>query len=195
MKKGESAWKKSDDIVLCERKDKRDVLTISNKHSVEMVPVPNKRGHLTTKPNIVRDYNNGMSEVDRFDQMLSYYQGLRNSIRWYEKIGVDFRNIFLHNSFYLTKQKYPGSFKISLLEYCTIVSNWSLQSRCFRIAQIWKSLSKIDWCQWKEDKSLFKMQSLLSESDPSRNKIPRWKMWWYACIICCSLLFRISQCI
>ena len=83
LKKGESAWKKSDDIVLCERKDKRDVLTISNKHSVEMVPVPNKRGQLTTKPNIVRDYNNGMSEVDRFDQMLSYYQGLRNSIRWY----------------------------------------------------------------------------------------------------------------
>ena len=40
---------------------------MSNKQSVEMVPVTNKRGQLTTKPNTVRDYNNGMSGVDRFD--------------------------------------------------------------------------------------------------------------------------------
>ena len=90
---------------------------MSNKQSVEMVPVTNKRGQLTTKPNTVRDYNNGMSGVDRFDQMLSYYQGLRKCIRWYKKIGVHFLDIFLHNSFYLTKQQQPGSFKISLLEY------------------------------------------------------------------------------
>ena len=37
-------------------------------------------GQLTTKPNTVRDYSNGMSGVDRSDQMLSYYQGLRNCI-------------------------------------------------------------------------------------------------------------------
>ena len=90
---------------------------MSNKQSVEMVPVTNKRGQLTTKPNTVRDYNNGMLGVDRFDQMLSYYQGLRKCIRWYKKIGVHFLDIFLRNSFYLTKQQYPGSFKISLLEY------------------------------------------------------------------------------
>ena len=82
-----------------------------------MVPVTNKRGQLTTKPNTVRDYNNGMLGVDRFDQMLSYYQGLRKCIRWYKKIGVHFLDIFLRNLFCLTKQQYPGSFKISLLEY------------------------------------------------------------------------------
>ena len=52
--------------------------------------------------------------------MLLYYQGLRKYIRWYKKIGAHFLDIFLHNSFYLTKQQYPGSFKIPLLEYRTI---------------------------------------------------------------------------
>ena len=77
-------------------------------------------GQLTTKPNTVRDYSNGMSRVDRSDQMLSYYQGLRNCIWWYKKIWVHFLDTFLYNSFYLAKQQYPESFKIPLLEYGTI---------------------------------------------------------------------------
>ena len=72
LKKGEFVCKRSDDVVVCKWKNKRGVLTISNKHNVGIVPVPNKRGQLTTKPNIVRDYNNGMSGVDRSDQILSY---------------------------------------------------------------------------------------------------------------------------
>ena len=45
-------------------------------------------------------------------------QGIEKCIEWYQKIGVHFLDIFFHNLFYLTKQKYPGSFTISLLEYC-----------------------------------------------------------------------------
>ena len=97
-------WKRSNDAVVCKWNNKRDVVTISNRHSVEMVPVPNKHGQLTTKPNTVRDYNNGMSGVDWSDQMFSYYQRLRKFIQWYKKIGVHFLDIFFHNSFYLTKQ-------------------------------------------------------------------------------------------
>ena len=82
-----------------------------------MVPLPNKYGHPDTKPNIVHDYNNGMPWVDWSDQMLSYYQGLRRCIQWYKKIGLHILDIFLHNSFNLTKQQRPGSFKIPLLEY------------------------------------------------------------------------------
>ena len=80
----------------------------------------NKSGQLTTKPNIICDYNNCMSGVGWFDQVLSYYQGLRKCIWWYKKIGVHFLDIFLHNSFYLTKWQYHGSFKIPLLEYLTM---------------------------------------------------------------------------
>ena len=46
-----------------------------------MVEVRNRKGKVMIKPNIVRDYNAGMSGVDRSDQMLSYYSALRKTIR------------------------------------------------------------------------------------------------------------------
>ena len=49
----------------------------------EMVKVSNRRGNEKMKPNIVRDYNNSMSGIDRSDQMLSYHSGLRKTLRWY----------------------------------------------------------------------------------------------------------------
>ena len=52
LKKGESVLKRSDDVVVCQWKNKHDVLTISNKHSVELVPVPNKRGSSPLSPTL-----------------------------------------------------------------------------------------------------------------------------------------------
>ena len=56
LKKGEVEWKRRETVVVSKWKDKRDVLTISNKHKLELVPVKNKRGEVRMKPNIVRDY-------------------------------------------------------------------------------------------------------------------------------------------
>ena len=101
LKKGEVEWKRRETVVVSKWKDKRDVLTISNKHKLELVPVKNKKGEVRMKPNIVRDYNNGMSGIDRSDQMLPYYQGLWKSVWWYKKIGFHFIKMFVHNLFYL----------------------------------------------------------------------------------------------
>ena len=79
--KGKMIWRRAGTVSVCKWKDRRDVLTISNKHSVEMVEVKNKRGQVREKPNIVRDCNDGMAGIDRSDQMLSYYSGLRKSVR------------------------------------------------------------------------------------------------------------------
>ena len=60
--------------IVCKWEDKKDV--ISNKHKAELVRVTNRRGEEKMEPNIVADYNLGMSDIDRSDQMLHYYQGL-----------------------------------------------------------------------------------------------------------------------
>ena len=65
-------WRRSDEVVVCKWKDKRDVLTITNMHQREIVDVTNTNGKVAKKPNIIRDYNNGMLGVDRSDQMLAY---------------------------------------------------------------------------------------------------------------------------
>ena len=52
---------------------KSGVLKISNKQKTKLVSVTNRRGKEKIKPNIVADYNLGMSGIDRSDQTLSYY--------------------------------------------------------------------------------------------------------------------------
>ena len=65
LKKGEMKWLSLGDVTVAKWKDKRDVRVISNAHTPEMVAVSNQRGVVRQKPNIVRDYNQGMSGIDR----------------------------------------------------------------------------------------------------------------------------------
>ena len=43
LKKGEAEWQRHETVVVSIWKDKRDVLSISNKHKLELNPVKNKR--------------------------------------------------------------------------------------------------------------------------------------------------------
>ena len=116
LKKGEVISRSREGIVVSKWKDKRDVLMISNMHEVKMVEVANKRGE-----NMVRDYNNGMSGVDRSDQMVSYYDCLRKTTRWYKKLALHIFYIFVFNAFCLNS-KY-GTVKLPrLLKFRAIVT-------------------------------------------------------------------------
>ena len=61
---------------VCKWKDCRNILTISYKHSVEMIEVKNKCSQVCQKPNIECDYNDDMTGSNKSDQMLSYFSGL-----------------------------------------------------------------------------------------------------------------------
>ena len=74
LKKGEVTWESNEEVSVWKWKDKRDVLTITNAHVPEMGDVTNRNGKTKKKPNLVRDYNNGMPGIDRSDQMLSYLE-------------------------------------------------------------------------------------------------------------------------
>ena len=108
LKKGEMAWAQSDNVVVIKWKDKRDVHTISNARSPEIVHTTNRRGKELMKPNVIRDYNANMSGIDHSDQMMAYHSGLRKTVRWYKKVGIHILEILLTNAHYLYK-KYLGS--------------------------------------------------------------------------------------
>ena len=109
-------------MVVSKWKGTGDVLTISNKHKLELVPVSNKRDEVKMKPNNVRDFNNTISGIYHSDQMLFYYHGLRNSVRWYTEIWFHFMKMLMHNSFYLFKQAKTQK-KINLIDFCADVVN------------------------------------------------------------------------
>ncbi|XP_017796976.1 PREDICTED: piggyBac transposable element-derived protein 4-like [Habropoda laboriosa] len=74
-----------DGLTVLKWKDKRDVLLLSTKHSDETVVI-RKMGYDCVKPKIVIDYNEGKSYVDVSDQMSSYCNPLRKSVKWYKKL-------------------------------------------------------------------------------------------------------------
>ena len=95
LQKCKIIWSRAGTVSVCKWKNCQGVLTISDKHSVEFVEMKNKCGQVREKPNIVRDYNDGMTGIDRFDQMLSYYSYFQKSVGWYKKIGYYYVEIFV----------------------------------------------------------------------------------------------------
>lgn len=114
LKKGQMVWRSKGDVSVSKWKDKRDVLMISNSHVPKMISATNRKGKEKQKPNMVKDYNDSMSGIDRSDQILSYHSGLRKTLRWYKKAGVHIMEMFLTNSFYLY-QKYSSNKEFSHL--------------------------------------------------------------------------------
>ena len=97
-------WQSKDDVSVAKWKDKRPVLMKSNAHVPNLTNVTNRRGQEKQKPNLVKDYSDCMSGVDRSDQMMSYHSGLRKTVRWYKKAGVYFLEIFLTSTYYLYRK-------------------------------------------------------------------------------------------
>lgn len=90
LKKGESfSQESSTGIVVTKWQDKRDVLTMSTKHTGEMIKVSSGRNPEKEKPDSVVDYNKCKAFIDLSDQMKSYSSSLRKGIKWYRKIAVE----------------------------------------------------------------------------------------------------------
>ncbi|XP_057310036.1 piggyBac transposable element-derived protein 4-like [Hydractinia symbiolongicarpus] len=116
LKKGESISRSREVVTVAKWKDKRDVLVISNMHALEMLEVSNRRGEKKLKPNIIRDYNQNMSGIDQADQMVSYYDCLRKTTRWYKKVALHMIDIFVFNAFCLNST-YGTKKSISMLKF------------------------------------------------------------------------------
>ena len=57
LKQGDVISRSREGVVVAKWKDKRDVLMISNLHSLQMIKVTNRTGEKKMKPNIIEGYN------------------------------------------------------------------------------------------------------------------------------------------
>jgi len=88
-------------VLILKWKDKRDLYMISIKHNSEVVK-RHERGKIIKKPKVVIDYNVGKTSIDLSDQMSSYSNPFRCSLKWYKKVALDgLLNIGVVNSFVL----------------------------------------------------------------------------------------------
>lgn len=66
-------------------RDRREIYCLSTKHLNSFEPM----GGNHYKPSIIVGYNKGKSKIDLSDQMSSYSNPLRKSLKWYRKIAFD----------------------------------------------------------------------------------------------------------
>ncbi|XP_050465084.1 piggyBac transposable element-derived protein 4-like, partial [Cataglyphis hispanica] len=116
LRRGEIFAKENrDGITLMKWKDKRDVLMLSTKHSIETVTV-RKNGSDRVKPKLVFDYNDAKSSVDISDQMTAYCNLLRKTLKWYKKVALKFfLNTSVVNAWILYNTRHHES--VSILEF------------------------------------------------------------------------------
>ena len=82
------ARQSSDGIVVQKWRDRRDVLMLSTKHDDSMETVPRRRSTVS-KPVMVAYYNKNKQGIDVSDQLASYHNCLRKTIRWYHKVIIE----------------------------------------------------------------------------------------------------------
>ena len=124
LEKGQMVWKSLNNIAVLKWKDKRNVHAITTAHQPEMITVHNRHGVTKVKPNVIHDYNQNMSGIDRSDQMLSYHSALRKTIRWYKKVGVNIIEILIGNAHYLYKKYALSGANSHINNYKESVVRW-----------------------------------------------------------------------
>lgn len=89
LRKGEIVGRESNTgVIVSKWKDKRDVLMLSTKHTLEMVDV-HQKGGVVQKPASIIAYNKSKGFIDISDQIKSYSTPLRKSVKWYRKIAIE----------------------------------------------------------------------------------------------------------
>lgn len=110
-------------LTLCKWHSNREVIVVSSEHNADMVPVQNpRRPELRTlKPNAIFKYTKYMRNVDKIDQLLSYYNSEHKTLKWYKKVIIHIIQICVINSYQMFKMCTETSlsfydFRIKLLE-------------------------------------------------------------------------------
>lgn len=102
LQRGDTIFRRKNDILLQVWKSKKEVSLISSIHSAEMKEshnVDRMTRQKIIKPNALIDYNKYMKGVDRADQYLSYYNILRKTTKWTKRVAMYMINCALFNSF------------------------------------------------------------------------------------------------
>jgi hypothetical protein len=104
LKKGKKISCQRDHLLAIKWKDICDVFFLTTAHEDVLVAAPSSRGaHQKMKPSAVLDYNKHKIDVDRLDQMLSYYSFKRKAIKWWKKLFLRLFDLAVVNAHILHK--------------------------------------------------------------------------------------------
>ena len=106
LKRGQVIRRRSGRILVLKWQDKREVLMLSTIHPGKVVSRGklNRKREEVLKPDCVMSYNDHMGGVDRSDQLSSYYNPLRKSLKWYRKVMLHMFDVSMTNAYLVYKE-------------------------------------------------------------------------------------------
>ena len=105
LKVNQAVWRRNGPILALKWCQKRSVYMISTIHSAVMVDTKkvDQNNERIWKPKCVADYVKQMGGTDRGDQLLTYNNFLRKTVKWSLKLTFHLLNLSLVNSFLMFK--------------------------------------------------------------------------------------------
>lgn len=107
LTKGETIGKYANGVLIGKWKDNKEISYISTEFKNAMIEVSSKRSDVKNKPTPIVEYNKYMSSINRQDQILSYYNCERKTLRWSLKIFVYILQVMINNAHKIFN-KYSG---------------------------------------------------------------------------------------
>nr|XP_022901399.1 piggyBac transposable element-derived protein 4-like isoform X2 [Onthophagus taurus]XP_022902367.1 piggyBac transposable element-derived protein 4-like isoform X1 [Onthophagus taurus]XP_022907409.1 piggyBac transposable element-derived protein 4-like isoform X2 [Onthophagus taurus]XP_022914481.1 piggyBac transposable element-derived protein 4-like [Onthophagus taurus]XP_022921006.1 piggyBac transposable element-derived protein 4-like isoform X2 [Onthophagus taurus] len=106
LKKGETEWRSSEQMLVLKWRDRRDVVMLTTFHENKMITL-SKVDRVTnenkTKPLCVLAYNERMGAIDRSDMMITSTDCTRKTLKWYKKLFLRTLDICMLNAHALYK--------------------------------------------------------------------------------------------
>ncbi len=116
IQKGDTvAMRNKSGVTIVHYKDKRSVLLLSTRHTLEMVEIT-KKYKTVVKPDSIHFYNRKKIGVDISDQMASYNDVLRKSMKWYRKLAFEMLLHMAVTNSWIVYQEVCGK-TVSILEF------------------------------------------------------------------------------
>ena len=142
LKRGESTFRRSGNVMLLWYWDKKKVYFLSIIHQMEpgRTGKKNKQKEDIIKPVLVNHYNRFMCGIDRNDAMIGNYSSARKGMKWTTKLAFHFIEEALLNSFILFSKvigkKHSLQFKLLLI--CQMLGDVTME-------QNFQSLHNAGW--------------------------------------------------
>ena len=130
LKRGEAVYRRNGNVLCvkwCEKK--RSVTMMSTIHSAVYVEVKKRNGGNTKvkKPLALFDYTQRMGGVDKSDQFMNYYNGVRRSLKWTTKLAIHLFSMCVTNAYILYTKYGDKTEKIDHEEYILKVAEYLIE--------------------------------------------------------------------
>ncbi|XP_053995420.1 piggyBac transposable element-derived protein 4-like [Hylaeus anthracinus] len=125
---GEMISRHKNNIIMSKFRNKREVLFISSEFVADFIELENKRKKKYKEPLALHKYNAFMENIDKKDQLLSYYTCIRNTFERNIKLWINIVETLLLNSFFLYSKYSSSKKKIHFFDYRLNIINAFLYS-------------------------------------------------------------------